>query len=99
MAADALGAAVPAAAAEDGMIRREQREAALFSMLRAWRSYGDQPFTVNRFGDHWRSLHNAETLGWCTFIGDRCRLTAAGIEEVLPFGGKIEAELMAEAAR
>lgn len=75
------------------MIRAEQKRAALCSMLRAWRSYGDRAFRVDRYGDHWKPLHDAEMLGWTTWIGDRCRLTARGIEELIPYGVKVEAEL------
>lgn len=79
------------------MIRKEQRAAALVSMLRAWRTYGDRAFKVDRFGDHWKPLHDAEKIGWCTFIADRCRLERLGIEQLIPFGAKVEAELMAVA--
>lgn len=68
------------------MIKREQRAAALCSMLRAWRSYGDRAFRVSPYSEHWTPLCDAEQLGWCTWIGDRCRLTAAGIEQLIPYG-------------
>lgn len=77
------------------MVRVEQRRAALCVMLAAWRSYGDRAFKVSPYGPNWRPLHNAEQLGWCSFIGDRCRLTARGIEQLIPFGVKVEAELQA----
>jgi hypothetical protein len=79
------------------MIRAEQKRAALCVMLAAWRSYGDRAFKVARFGDHWKPLHDAEQLGWCSFIGDRCRLERLGVEQLIPFGVKVEAELQAMA--
>jgi hypothetical protein len=79
------------------MTRPEQKRAALCVMLAAWRSYGDRAFKVNRYGPNWQVLHNAERLGWCSFIGDRCRLERRGIEELIPYGVKVEAELMAMA--
>lgn len=80
-------------------MRAEQKRAALVSMLRAWRSYGDRPFKVSPYGPNWRPLRDAEKIGWATWIGDRCRLTAVGIEQLIPYGIKLEAELMAEGAR
>jgi len=79
------------------VIRHEQRSDALYSMLRAWRSYGDRAFRVDRKGSHWKPLHDADALGWCTFIGDRCRLTRLGAEQLIPFGVQVEAEIMAMA--
>jgi hypothetical protein len=78
------------------MIRREQKAAALVVMLKAWKSYGDQAFKVSPYSPNWGPLSDAEQLGWCTWIGDRCRLTPAGIEQLIPYGVKLEAELMAE---
>jgi hypothetical protein len=78
-------------------MRAEQKRAALCVMLAAWRSYGDRAFKVARFGDHWKPLHDAEQLGWCSFIGDRCRLERLGVEQLIPFGVKVEAELQAMA--
>lgn len=78
------------------MIRvRHKKRDALYSMLRAWRSYGTGAFTVSRFGEHWGPLHDAEQCGWATFIGDRCRLTRVGIEQLIPHGAKLEAEVLA----
>lgn len=68
------------------MIKREQRAAALVVMLAAWRSYGDRAFKVSPYGPNWAPLSDAERLGWVTWIGDRCRLTAAGIEQLIPYG-------------
>jgi hypothetical protein len=65
---------------------QQKKRAALVSMLAAWRSYGDRAFLVSRFGPHWRALHDAEDQGWCSFIEDRCRLTARGIEQLIPYG-------------
>lgn len=79
------------------MIRAEQKRAALLSMLNAWKSYGDRPFKVAPYSPNWTPLSDAEALGWCTWIGDRCRLTAAGIEQLLPFGAKLDAEIQAMA--
>jgi hypothetical protein len=76
-------------------MRVEQKRAALLSMLRAWRSYGNRAFKVSPYSEHWKPLSDAEALGWATWIGDRCRLSAAGIEQLLPYGAKIEAELLA----
>lgn len=75
------------------MIGKERKAVALYSMLRAWRSYGDRAFRVNRYGEHWGPLCDAERIGWVTWIGDRCRLTPAGIEQVIPYQGKVEAML------
>lgn len=81
------------------MMRVEQKRAALVSMLRAWRAYGDRAFKVDRFGDHWKPLRDAERLGWASWIGDRCRLERLGIEELIPYGVVLAAEIqsMAEA--
>jgi hypothetical protein len=78
------------------MIRKEQRAAALVIMLKAWQSYGDRAFRVSPYSEHWKPLSDAEQMGWCTWIGDRCRLTPAGIEQLIPFGAKLEAALSAE---
>jgi hypothetical protein len=79
------------------MIKREQRAAALVSMLAAWRNYGDRAFKVSPYSPNWKPLSDAEQLGWVTWIGDRCRLTPAGIEQLIPYGVKLEAELQAVA--
>lgn len=77
------------------MMRHEQRAAALVVMLKAWKSYGDRAFKVSPYSEHWRPLSDAEQLGWCTWIGDRCRLTPAGIEELIPYGAVLDAEVRA----
>lgn len=74
------------------MIRKEQRAAALVVMLRAWRSYGDRAFKVSPYSPNWAPLSDAEQLGWVTWIGDRCRLTPAGIEQLAPYGVREHAE-------
>jgi hypothetical protein len=74
-------------------MRAEQKRAALVSMLRAWRSYGDRAFKVSPYSEHWKPLSDAEQLGWVTWIGDRCRLERLGIEQLIPFGVKVDAEL------
>lgn len=78
-------------------MRAEQKRAALYSMLRAWRSYGDRAFKVSPYSEHWGPLSDAEQLGWVTWIGDRCRLERLGIEQLIPFGVRIEAEIQAMA--
>jgi hypothetical protein len=88
MEPDALVAEVPEAA-EVGMIRVEQKRAALVVMLNAWKSYGDRAFKVSPYSPNWKPLCTAEQLGWVTWIGDRCKLTPAGIEQLLPYGAKI----------
>ena len=72
------------------MIRVEQKRAALCSMLAAWKSYRDRAFKVSPYGPNWKPLSDAEQLGWVTWIGDRCRLTPAGIEELIPYGVKVK---------
>lgn len=78
-------------------MRAEQKRAALYSMLRAWRSYGDRPFKVSPYSEHWKPLSDAEALGWVTWIGDRCRLERLGIEQLIPFGARVDAEIQAMA--
>jgi hypothetical protein len=78
-------------------MRATRKQAALYSMLRAWRSYGDRAFKVSPYSEHWGPLSDAEQLGWVTWIGDRCRLERLGIEQLIPFGVRIEAEIQAMA--
>jgi hypothetical protein len=72
-------------------MKPEQRHAARLVLLKAWRNFGHNAFGVDWRGQHWASLHDAEALGWCTFIADRCRLTTAGVDELAPWRGKPEA--------
>jgi len=68
------------------MIGRQQRAAALASLVGAHGRYGTRAFRVDRRGPHWSALHDAAELGWCWWPGDeRCALTDAGLREIEPY--------------
>lgn len=69
------------------MVDRVRRQTALLVLLKAWQSYGTAAFAVNPKGPRWQPLHDAERLGWVSFIGDRCRITSAGTQELQPWRG------------
>lgn len=71
------------------MISRERRNTARLVLLRAWKHVGTSAFAVNPQGAHWDPLHDAEKLGWCRFVDDRCRITAAGAQELAPWGATV----------
>ena len=68
------------------MIDTVRRQTAKLVLLKAWRNIGSAAFGVDPKGAHWRPLHDAETLGWCSFIGDRCRISRLGVQELAPWG-------------
>jgi hypothetical protein len=70
-------------------MKAEQRQAARLVLLKAWRKFGDDAFGVDRRGPHWEPMHDAEALGWCTFIDERCRLTTAGADELAPWRAEV----------
>ena len=71
------------------MISRERRNVARLVLLRAWRAYGTAAFAVDPEGAHNAPLRDAERLGWCSFVGTRCRIEPAGVEELAPWGAVV----------
>lgn len=71
------------------MINRQRRNAARMVLLKAWRAYGTAAFAVDPGGDHDAPLRDAERLGWCSFIDDRCRISRVGVEELAPWGAVV----------
>jgi hypothetical protein len=69
------------------MIDKIRRQTALLVLLKAWRHFGTAAFAVRPGGAHWYPLRDAEKLGWCSFVGDRCRLSRTGVEELAPWRG------------
>lgn len=68
------------------MIGRQQRAAALASLVGAHGRYGTKSFRVDPRGPHWSALHDAAELGWCWWPdADRCALTDAGLRELEPY--------------
>lgn len=67
------------------VIDRIRRQTAKLVLLKAWNNIGTHAFAVDPKGAHWHPLHDAERLGWCSFIGDRCRILRAGVEELAPW--------------
>jgi hypothetical protein len=68
------------------MIGKQQRMAALHTVLNVWKNYGDRGLRVDLAGRHYRPLKDAETLGWVRFLDhDRCALTDAGKEQAMRY--------------
>lgn len=75
------------------MIDKIRRQTAKLVLLKAWKFMGTSAFAVDPKGAHWHPLHDAEKLGWCSFVGDRCRLSDAGVAELAPWRGTGPSEL------
>lgn len=72
------------------MIGKQQRMAALHTVLSVWISYGDRGFRVDLAGKHYRPLRDAETLGWIKFLDtDRAAITDAGKTQAVQYRAPI----------
>jgi hypothetical protein len=71
------------------MIGRNQKANARAALLIAWRNFGNHSFRVDLAGRHYRPLKDAESLGWCWFLEDRCSILPAGLREIEPYLGDV----------
>lgn len=68
------------------MIGKQQRTAALHTILTVWKNFGDRGFRVNLAGKHYRPLKDAESLGWVRFVDrDRAAITEAGKVQAMAY--------------